>query len=153
MEEPQITRNEARSELWNLTIRDMFYKYVRFLPVFVLSVALALFGAYGYLRYTTPIYSTTGTIILKSDQQSSGRTDKFDEIFGGGKGINLQNEIEILKSKGLMIRVVEKLDLQYNYFVKGNINTINVYKTGPFIIETSSLTDSLNPFTKNKSGR
>ena len=58
MEESLNNKNEARSELLNLTIRDVFYKYVRFLPVFILSVALALFGAYAYLRYTTPIYST-----------------------------------------------------------------------------------------------
>ena len=146
MEESLSNKNEARSELWNLTIRDVFYKYVRFLPVFILSVALALFGAYAYLRYTTPIYSTGSTMIIKSDQQQS-KSNKFDDIFGGGKGVNIQSEMEVLKSRGLMTRVVQKQNLQYNYYVKGNIKTINIYKTGPFIIEHEELADSLKPFT------
>ena len=146
MEESLNNKNEARSELWNLTIRDVFYKYVRFLPVFILSVALALFGAYAYLRYTTPIYSTSSTMIIKSDQQQS-RSNKFDDIFGGGKGINIQSEMEVLKSRGLMTRVVQKQNLQYNYYAIGNIKTINIYKTGPFIIQHEELTDSLRPFT------
>lgn len=148
MEDALNRRNEAKSELWNLTIRDIFYKYIRFLPVFILSVALALFGAYAYLRYTTPIYSTTGTMLLKSDQQQGGgRSDKFDDLFGSNKGINIQSEIEVLKSRALMARVVEKQNLQYNYYVKGNIKTINIFKTGAFVIETIELADSLRPFT------
>lgn len=148
MEESMHNRNEARSELLNLTIRDIFYKYVRFLPVFILSVAMALFGAYAYLRYSTPIYSTTGTMLLKSDQQGGGgRSDKFDDLFGNNKGINIQSEIEVLKSRGLMARVVQKKNLQFDYYVKGKIKTIHIYKTGPFLIEAAELSDSLQPFT------
>ena len=146
MEDFLNNKNEAKRELWNLTIRDLFYKYVRFLPIFILSVALALFGAYAYLRYTTPIYSTSSTMLIKSDQQQS-KSNKFDDIFGGGKGVNIQSEIEVLKSRGLMTRVVKKQNLEYNYYVKGNIKTINIYKTGPFIIQHEELTDTLKPFT------
>lgn len=143
MEEP--VNNNSKSELWSLSLRDLFYKYVRFLPVFVLSVAIALFGAYAYLRYATPIFSTGGTLIIKNETQG-GRDDKFTEIFGDGKSSNISSEIEVLKSRGLMIRVVEKLDLQYSYYVKGKIKTLNISKYGPFTIETVQLTDSLQPF-------
>ena len=146
MEEPVNNTSNSKSELWSLSLRDLFYKYVRFLPIFVLSVAIALFGAYAYLRYATPIYNTNGTLIIKAEQQGS-RTDKFDDIFGGSKSQNIQNEIEVLKSKGLMTRVVQKQNLQFSYFVKGKIKTINVYKYGPFLIEAADLTDSTQPFT------
>lgn len=146
MEESLNNKNEARTELWNLTIRDVFYKYVRFLPVFILSIALALFVAYAYLRYSTEIYSTRSTMLIKSDQQNS-KSDKFNDIFGAGKGTNIQSEMEVLKSRGLMSRVVAKKDLQFNYYAKGNIKTINIYKTGPFIIQPEVLTDSTRPFT------
>ncbi|MEO7923952.1 MAG: polysaccharide biosynthesis tyrosine autokinase [Chitinophagaceae bacterium] len=143
--EDQI-KNNSKSELWSLSLRDLFYKYVRFLPIFVLSVALALFGAYAYLRYATPIYSTGGTLIIKSEKQG-GRNDKFDDIFGGGKTQNILSEIEILKSRGLMARVVQKQKLQFSYFVKGKIKTINVYKYGPFLVDPVHLADSTQPFT------
>lgn len=148
MDEQQNPKpNNSRSELWSLSLRDLFYKYVRFLPIFILSVSIALLGAYAYLRYATSIYSTAGTLIIKAENQSGGRGDKFDDIFGGGKSQNIQSEIEVLKSKGLMERVVAKQNLQYNYFVKGKFKTINIYKYGPFIIDAAQLTDSFRAFT------
>lgn len=145
-EQQNPTSNNHRSELWSLSLRDLFYKYVRFLPIFILSVAVALLGSYAYLRYATSIYSTGGTLIIKSETQG-GRNDKFEDIFGGGKSQNISGEIEILKSKGLMERVVAKQDLQYSYFVKGKVKTINIYKYGPFIIEAAQLNDSNRAFT------
>jgi capsular exopolysaccharide synthesis family protein len=138
--------NSNKSELWSLSLRDLFYKYVRFLPIFILAVALALFAAYAYLRYATPIYSVSGTMYIKSDKQG-GRSDKFEDIFVNDKAQNIQSEIEILKSKPLMERVVQSLGLQFNYFAKGKIKTPNIYKQGPFLITAYELADSTRPFT------
>ena len=137
--------NHNKSELWSLGLRDLFYKYVRFLPIFILSVALGLFAAYAYLRYATPIYSVTGSLNIKSDKQNA-RTDKFEDIFVNDKAANIQSEIEILKSKPLMQRVVEKLQLQINYFAIGKIKTTNIYKYGPFLMEPLELSDSARGF-------
>ena len=135
-----------KSELWSLSLRDLFYKYIRFLPWFVLSVALSLFGAYAYLRYATPIYATGGTLVIKTEQQG-GRGDKYDDIFGGGKSQNIQSEIEVLRSRSLMARVVQKKNLQFSYFVKGKIKTANIYKASPFYLEVSNLKDPDRAFT------
>jgi tyrosine-protein kinase Etk/Wzc len=138
-------QNNTKSELFSLSLRDLFYKYVRFLPIFILSVAIGLFGAYAYLRYATNIYRTGATLVIKSDQKG-GSGDKFDELFGGGKSSNIQSEIEILRSKDLMVRVVKKKNLQFNYYAKGKFKTINIYKFGPFEIDAVQITDSLRPF-------
>jgi uncharacterized protein involved in exopolysaccharide biosynthesis len=71
MEEIQKT---GRSELWNMSFRDLFYKYIRYLPLFILSVALCLFAAYVYLRYTVPLYKVGGSMIIKSEQPGGGRS-------------------------------------------------------------------------------
>ena len=136
----------SKSELFSLSLRDLFYKYVRFLPVFILSVAIGLFGAYAYLRYATSIYATRATLVIKSEQQG-GKGDKFDDIFGGGKSQNIQSEIEILKSQPLMTRVVQKQNLQFSYYAIGKFKAINIYKFGPFTIDAAELSDSLRPFT------
>jgi hypothetical protein len=62
----------GNKDLGNLSIKDLFFKYVRFLPVFLVSVALCLLGAYLYLRYTTPIYRVTGTLTFKAGRTKSG---------------------------------------------------------------------------------
>jgi len=138
-------QNETRNELMGLSLRDMFYKYIRFLPVFVFSVAISLIGAYLYLRYATPIYNTTGTLVIKADQQG-GKGDKFDDLFQGERGQSIHSEIEVLKSKGLMNRVVEKQDLQFTYYVKGKIRTINIYRESPFVLKADSLFNAASPF-------
>ncbi|MEI9912640.1 MAG: hypothetical protein WDO71_25180 [Bacteroidota bacterium] len=82
MEEQQITSN--KNELWNLSLRDLFYKYVRFLPLFLLSVAIALLLAFAYLRWTTSIYSATGSMLIVSKEQM-GSSDKVDRTICRGK--------------------------------------------------------------------
>lgn len=138
--------SNSKSELWNLSLRDLFYKYVRFLPLFVLSVAFALLGAYIYLRYAVPVYSSGGTILIKSDQPGTTRGDKFDELYSNGGAQNIQSEIEILKSRPLMERVVRILGLQWSYQAVGRFKTMNIYNQGPFLVKALKINDSTKTF-------
>ncbi len=145
MQEPNQNNASHKSELWTLSLRDLFYKYIRFLPWFVLSVAVALLGAYAYLRYATPIYSSMGTMVIKTEQPGS-RNDKYEDIFGSGKSQNIQSEIEVLKSKALMARVVQKKNLQFNYYIKGKIKSLNITRAAPFSLEVIRMIDSAKGF-------
>ncbi len=143
----QETVNQNRSELWNMSFRDLFYKYVRFLPLFVLSVALTLLGAYIYLRYSIPIYKVGCSMVIKSEQGGGSRKDKFEDLFVNDKAQNIQNEIEILKSKPLMQRVIDSLHLQFTYYAKGKIKTVNIYKQIPFRVNVVQILDSSGTFS------
>ncbi len=134
-------------DLGNLTIKDMFFKYIRFLPVFLVSVAICLLAAYLYLRWSTPIYRVGGTITFKTENNRRG--DKFDDIFLAKNVSDVQTEIEILKSRPLMERVVDTAKLQTNYFAVGKIKTLNIYKSCPFRLEIRKINDSLSPFKLN----
>ena len=137
----------VNKDLGNLSIKDLFFKYVRFLPVFLVSVALCLLGAYLYLRYTTPIYRVTGTLVFKQENQNSG--GKFNEIFNAKNVSDVQSEIEILKSQDLMERVVDSVQLQTSYFAVGKIKTLNIYTDCPFRLNIIKLTDSFSSFKMN----
>lgn len=145
--EDQQTNN--KSELWNLGIKDLFFKYVRFLPLFLLSVALALLIAFAYLRYATRIYSVGGSMLLKTQQASGSRNDKVEDIISGNsRSQNIQSEIEILKSRPLMTRVVKKLNLQFSYIAEGKIiKDLNVYKQTPFVVQAFEIADSSASFS------
>lgn len=149
MQDPNIYTEieKNKSELWNLSFRDLFYKYVRFLPLFVLSVALSLLGAYMYLRYKVPVYASAGSILIKQDEKKGLQGEKGMEIFmGGNKSQNIQSEMEILRSKPLMQRVVKRLGLQLSYSASGKIKTVHMYKYGPFLLEPLKLADSSTSF-------
>jgi len=147
--EDQVTKsiNENRKELWNLSFRDLFYKYVRFLPLFVLSVALSLLVAFLYLRYTIPIYNVGGTMNIKVEQQGRS-SDIIEDVLANNKAQNILSEIEVLKSSPLMQRVVDSLKLQFSYYIKGKIKkNVNIYRQGPFIVEALQIADSSRSFS------
>src|SRR5215213_5299007 len=103
----------ARNELTRLTLKDLFFKYVRFLPLFIISIALSLFVAYVYLRYATLIYRSTGTMIVQDEKKSGGSGDRLEEIISSDSKKNLQNEIEYLQSRQMMMRVVKSKNLNF----------------------------------------
>jgi capsular exopolysaccharide synthesis family protein len=138
-----------KDELSNLSIKDMFFKYVRFLPVFLLSLALTLFGAWVYLRYATPIFRSSGTLEINDENQSGNNVDdpKLNQLtMNTGTG-NIQNEIQVLRSKPLMERVVNALNLQVSYKAIGKIKSPDIYKQGPFLLQVFELYDSSKSFS------
>ena len=131
-----------KKEAPGLTIKDLYYKYIRFLPFFVLSAALALLSAYLYLRYTEPVYKSVGSLLLKEDKGGESSTDRFQQLFVLDNSININNEIELLKSKELMERVVNKLNLSFSFTAKGKIRNSQLYNEVPFFIEVININDS-----------
>src|SRR5215210_3930232 len=129
----QVTKASEQS---SLTAKDLLFKYIRFLPLFVISLALSLLVAFVYLRYTTPVYQSTGALIVKDDNAGGGGggagNDRFQQMFVMDNSMNVKNEIEILKSRPLIKRVVEELELNINYYVIGKIKESNNYGTNPF---------------------
>ena len=138
--------NPNKSELGNLSFRDLFYKYVRFMPLFIISVAVGLLGSYLYLRYKVPVFRAGGTLLIKSTQNTTSRGDKVDELLGGNSSQNIQSEMEILKSRPLMLRVVKALRLEVSYYALGRVKTINIYKQSPFLVNVLQLADSSRTF-------
>lgn len=142
MEEPTIQIQAAKTELSRLSLKDLFYKYIRFLPLFIISVALSLLVAWVYLRYATLVYQSTGTMVIQDESGSSPGNDKLDQIFSSDNKKNILNEIEYIKSKKLMTRVVDALHLNFSYTAIGNIKELNIYKSSPFTIEAFEIRDS-----------
>ncbi|MFM2139581.1 MAG: hypothetical protein RJA57_1888 [Bacteroidota bacterium] len=137
---------EFQSDSGKLNLRDLFYKYIRFLPLFILTLAIALLGSYLYLRYAPRSYQSSGILVIKSETGNARPGDKFQEYFQSDQKMNIQNEMEVLRSKALMTRVVRKLGLEYTYYVIGKIRTINAYKATPFQVVADTLYDPKGSF-------
>ena len=86
-------------------------------------------------------------MVIRSEQGGGGRSDKFEDVFVNDKAQNIQNEIEILKSNPLMQRVIDSLHLQFSYYAKGKIKTVNMYKQVPFRVNVVHVTDSTSSFS------
>lgn len=117
------------------TFRDELGKYLKYWPWFLLCLALAVTGGYFYLRYTTPVYKATASIIINEETNNTGGRDLAFNDAGlmGGLGTNsIEKELAILKSRRLMRDVVSALKLNVRYFQEGQIREVELYKDLPF---------------------
>lgn len=112
-----------------INLRDELEKYAVNWKWFVLSAFLCFILGYVYLRYSTPMYKVTSTILIKDDDNSfSSELSAFQDLglFGNG-GSNIQNEIQMLKSRNLALDVIKELDLDISYFGEGKIKESELY--------------------------
>jgi capsular exopolysaccharide synthesis family protein len=105
-------------------------RYLPYWPLFILAAVIAVAGAFVYLRYTTPVYRVTSSLLIKDDQKSMGSSmmESLD-LFGSGKQID--NEIEILKSKTLARQVIRNLNMYGEIIEDGQIKDVVLYNKIP----------------------
>lgn len=130
-------------------LKEFIFRYLRYWPFLVAFIASAFTIGFIRIRYATPIYSVTGSLFINKENGNNRRADDLQNIFLFQDNVNLKNELEILKSKPLLKRVVLNLGLQTNYFNKGNVRSTNIYGASPLLLEIISLKDSTSSFSLN----
>jgi tyrosine-protein kinase Etk/Wzc len=145
MSEETIVNQQVRT---TISPRELIFKYMRYIPWVAITVAIMLVAAYIKLRYSTPIYSVSGRLLVTSPQ-TGGQGEKFDDIFMmQQRGDKINDEIEIIKSRSMAARVVRSLGLQKQIFNKGKIRSTVIHpKDIPFNLDILSIADSTNGFS------
>lgn len=129
-----FNNNSDEDQIEDFNIREAIDRYLDYWQWFVLAVCLCVTMAYVYLRYTTPQYSASTTILVKDDKKGGmlSELSAFADMgIGGGMKSNVDNEVEILKSRTLVERTVLKLELNISIIEKGKVNSVEKYKNGP----------------------
>jgi tyrosine-protein kinase Etk/Wzc len=102
------------------SIKEKLRIYTNRWVYFVISVFLFLTFAFLKLRFTTKTYEANATILIKDDNKTNDNAESVFQNFGLTSGNSKKdNEIEILKSRKLMEKIVDDLDLNIQYLVKG----------------------------------
>ena len=103
---------------------------------FIISLLLFGAGAYAYLRYTTPVYQRTATVLVKDSRKGSGsEVTAFNDIIGGISRRSVDNELHIFQSRHLMEQVVKRYDLTTQYLSKGRVKTSDMYGRTPVVVK------------------
>lgn len=129
--ENNFISEENQTEDFNL--RDALERYLNHWQWFVLAVFLCLTIAYVYLRYVTPQYQARTTILVKDEKKGglASELSAFSDMGIGSPKNNIDNEIEILKSRTLIERTVKKLGLNVSLIEKGNVIDSEIFKDTP----------------------
>lgn len=136
-QQQQPTFNRHQEEEINL--REELDKYLRYWPWFLIGVVMAVLLAFIYLKYTTPQYSTTASIIIK-DEKGKGPSSEMAAfadlgLLGGMGASSIENEIGILNSKRLMTNAVKALNLNVTYFEETAVKVVELYERSPLQVQ------------------
>ena len=129
-----MNRPQQRNEEQAVDIKQLIYIFLSHWYLFAICVFVALVVGFLINRYSTNVYQTAGTVLIKEDRSSFDATSIMTNMSFGNYQ-NVDNEIAILKSYSLTDRVVRKMDLEVTYMEKGRIAATEMYKTAPFTVE------------------
>ena len=122
-----------------VNIQEILFRYLIHWPWFVVSVIICVAVAWGYLRLTTPIYNISATVLIKDEKKGGGANMSSELERMGLDGFvssskNVDNEIEVLRSKSLAREVVNRLGLFVTYMDKDEFPIQELYRTSPVLV-------------------
>lgn len=99
--------------------KAILFEYLMYWPWFVVCLILCLIGAWGYLRYQTPVYNVNATVLIKQDEKGKGSASSpiatMQDMGMLTMASNFDNEMEIFRSRTLIKKVVNTLGLNIRY--------------------------------------
>ena len=148
---PRLRKNKPEEEF---NLYELLFKYLAYWPWFVVSVILCLFGTYMYIRYSTPVYSSSAKILIKEqDNYRSKSSTPLSDVMELAT-INLtslfDNELEVLKSKTLIKKAVSDLGIYITHSQRRKFGyDPQFYKNAPIEVymtpeEANQLRGSIN---------
>lgn len=122
-----------------IDLRELIFSYLAYWPWIITSVFLCFVGAWLYLYFTPPVYRVSGSIIIKDEKKEGnvGTAIGLENLGLGGMitaSQNMDNELEVLRSKSLLKRVVNDLELYITYKNEDEFPAKDLYKSSPVIV-------------------
>lgn len=122
-----------------VNIQELLFRYLIHWPWFVVSIIICIACAWGYLRLTTPIYNISATVLIKDEKKGGGASMSSDLEKMGLEGFvssssNVDNEIEVLRSKSLSREVANNLGLFVTYMDEDEFPSKELYHTSPVLV-------------------
>ena len=136
MKEESTYGNMQEEKEEKIDIQAILFKYLLHWPWIVGAVVICLASAWIYLKMATPIYNISATVLIKDDKKggSAGMLSGLESLGLDGmisSSQNIDNEIEVLRSKTIVKEVVEDLGLYISYTDEDEFPSRNMYKTSP----------------------
>lgn len=131
-----VTPQQPEEEV---NIQELLFRYLIHWPWFVASVLFCVVCAFAYLKVATPIYNVSATVLIKDENKGGGATmaSELEKMGLGGMmntKSNVDNEVEVLKSKSLALEVVEQLNLYVSYRNEDGWLSKEMYRSSPVLV-------------------
>ncbi len=126
---------ETETNQNEVNIIDQIFKYLRYWYWFLISMLVCFFIVKNYLGHTIAIYESKAYIKIIDDSKNTFVLPAAGITSLSKPKVNLDNQVEVLKSTKLLEQVVKNLNINTQYFKVGYLNNIEIWKNRPFSIE------------------
>ncbi|MBD3807650.1 MAG: polysaccharide biosynthesis tyrosine autokinase [Epsilonproteobacteria bacterium] len=125
-------------EIWSVIVRRKILIASIGAVVFLLSII--------YAFWSTNIYSTYASIEIEEDTKLNRFRPEQVDIFAGeiGNSMGIDNEIEMLKSRELLLKLMSVTHLNTRYFQEGVFKDTELYADRPFDLQMSEISGDFN---------
>lgn len=132
-----------QSQPVKINFQEEIFKYLINWKWILFSVIIILFTCHIYLRYANDVYDTSAKIqVLDSSTSSFKMPNEGVSIFGVSK-VNLENQIENLKSSRIVGNVVDSLNLTTEVYSVGRLKSDELWSNAPFEVIWALEKDSI----------
>ena len=109
-----------------VNILDQIFRYLRYWYWFLISMLVCFFIVKNYLSHTIAIYESKANIKIIDDSKNNFVLPTSGITTFSKTRVNLDNQIEVLKSNRLLEQVAKNLSLNTQYFNVGYLNNIEL---------------------------
>jgi capsular exopolysaccharide synthesis family protein len=129
------SQHNTQEKHHSFDILEQLFIYSRYWYYFLLSTILCFFIVKYYLNHTVAYYETKAKVKIIDDSKNGFVLPNTPIALFSKNKVNLDNEIEVLKSYRLLEQVCNSLSLNTQYYNVGYLNNIEIWKNRPFTIE------------------
>lgn len=139
MKEEKVYNVEQGVDEEKIDFQEVLFKYLIHWPWFLGAIIVCLIGAWIYLHTATPVYNISATVLIKDDKKggSAGMASELENLGLNGlmsSSQNIDNEMEVLRSKTITKEVVVDLNLYISYKDEDEFPAKDMYKTSPVLV-------------------
>ncbi len=113
---------------------QIMFRFVPYWPLFAGLLVACVVASFVYLHYATPVYEISATLLIKDEKKGAddSKTTQSLDVFSTHNIV--ENEMEILQSRGLMNGVVTNLNLYAPIFKTGHVRSVSAYTSSPISV-------------------
>ena len=136
---PQSFHTDQQSES-TFHLRSFIQQFIwRYWYLYAILPLLACVFAFLYLRYEVPVFNVQASLLIKTTPSEEDINEElvFQDLGISNVRRNLQNEIQIMRSRSLMVKVVDTLDLNHAFYLEGRVQNTELYGNSPVSVDSA----------------
>ena len=100
-----------------MALNQLFTRCIKYWYIFLISVIICIGVAYAYLQTTVPFYKVSSILLIQDDAKGDGllKGTAFSDLNMFRSSKTVENEMEVLRSKDLIYKVLYDLGLEVKY--------------------------------------